>query len=338
MSGAMDIYSAVYPITCISRVLGLTTFVVVGVSGSRRFQDSKMLTYFNASIITCLAIVALLKLSLFMKIPDHSFFRNVRAFEYAAIIITNIILRLACLLQKDKFKLFFETLSKIDKNFQNVNQTYNKVFWRLIYALIVTFVLLLFYFIGRCQLHLANNNYGTFSAIVSCLVIITSGSTYFVLIIDFTCSVYIISQRFRALRVIIDNPVPLVLPHIAPESHLLNASIVSVPSLKRKLQMVVKLHGLLCDCSSLLTSAFSIQILFIFGVSFVTVTYSSYFCVISLLNQSKGMFAGPGWNLIVFYWLMLTFLSITALLSACDSATHEVRIVFNARFIFYLIL
>lgn len=321
----MDIYSAVYPLNCILRVLGLTPFNVVGVSGSRRLQDSKILTSYDLSIIMCLAILALLKLTLFIEYTDHSFFINVRAIEYAAIIVTNIILRLACLLKKSKYESFYKTLNKIDKNFQNINRTYSKVFWRLIYVLLITFVLLSFYYIGRCQLHIANNRSGLFSAIVGFLVTVTSGTTYLVLIIDFTSSVCIINQRFKALRVIINNLVLLEMPIVTSEIHLLNARIVSLSSIKRKLQIISKVHGLLCDSSSFLTAAFSVQLLFIFGVSFLTVTYNSYFCVLSLFNQSKGVFSGTEWNLIAFYWLMLTFLSNIALLSACNTTKHEVR-------------
>jgi hypothetical protein len=337
MSEAMDIYSAVYPTNCISRVLGLTSHVAVGLSGSRRFQDSKTLICYNVSVITFLATLGLLKLTLFMQNPDYSFFKSVRVVDYTVTVITNIIIRLACLLQKDKLKLFYKTLSKIDKNFQNINQTYSQVFWRLVYALLVTFMLLSFYFVGRCKHHLANNTSGIFSTVISCLLIITSSSTFLVLIIDFTCSVYFINQRFRALQLIIGNSFLLELPHSVSESHSPNARTVPLSTLREKLQVVVKIHGLLCDASSLLTSAFSVQILFITGVSFVTVTYSSYFCVVSFLDQSKGVFAGLGWNLIALYWLILIFLSNTALLSACDTATHEVRVVFNACSTFYLI-
>lgn len=325
----MDIYSAVYPVNCVSRVLGLTTFMIVGGSGSRSFNDSKILTYYNVSIITFLAVLGLVKLALFVQNPDHSFFRTVRAFEFTAIVITNLILRLACLLQRNKFKLFYKTLSKIDKQIPNINQTYKKVFWRLICVLTVNFILLSFYFIFRCQLYLANNR-GLFSSIVGCLIMVTSGCTNHALIIDFTCSVHIIVQRLRALRMIVDNSVLQELAYStstnSSQTRVSTETTAPLSSLKTKLQIILELHGLLCDSSSVLSSAFSVQVLFIVGFSFVTVTYSSYFCVISLLHQNKGGFDGAGWNLIAFYWLMLTFTSNTAFLAACDSATQEVMI------------
>jgi hypothetical protein len=96
-------------------------------------------------------------------------------------------------------------------------------------------------------------------------------------------------------------------------------------TLKRKLQILTELHSSLGDCAVLLTSAFSVQLMFIMAFSFVTVTYNSYFCILSFLDQSKGGFEGAGWNLIAFYWIILNMVNITVLISACDSASREVR-------------
>jgi len=301
--------------------------MVLGVPGSRNFHDSKILTCYNVSIITCLAILSLVKLIMFVTNPDHSyhsFFRSVRSSEYITIAITNIIIRLVCLLQKNKVKLFYKSLRKIDENFQHTNRLYSEVFWRLIFVLLVVFILLVLYIVGRSQLHLRVNNLGLFSVTVSCILIITSGCTIQIIIIDFVCSVCILNQRFRALSVITgnsENLSELTLSTNLSEDTAENARI----TLKRKLQILTELHSSLGDCAVLLTSAFSVQLMFIMAFSFVTVTYNSYFCILSFLDQSKGGFEGAGWNLIAFYWIILNMVNITVLISACDSASREVR-------------
>jgi hypothetical protein len=332
----MDIYSAMYPVNFMSRILGLSSLTVLGQPGSRHFYYSRKLTYYNIFIITFFAILTVVKVTLFLNQEDHSFFRSVRAIEYASIIATNLIIRLACLLQRHKIKLFYKKLMKIDENLPNMKQTYKKVFLRHVYVILVTFVLLLFYFICRCLLHTISNDLGLFSSILGCLFVIISACTNNMQIIYFTSSVYVISERFRALRATIANSAALLeLTHSAStdntqlsETHSVNARKVLLSPLKTKLEVAVKLHSLLCNSASLLNSAFSVQILFIVGFSFVTITYNSYFCVVSLLHQSKGLFGGTAWNVVSLYSLILTLLSNTILISSCDSASNEVSYLF----------
>jgi hypothetical protein len=281
-------------------------------------------------------MLTVVKLTLFIKLDDHSFFRSVRATEYTAIIATNLIIRLACLLQRHKIKLFYKKLIHIDDSLPNMKQTYNKVFWRHICVLLVKFVLLLFYLIFRCKLYAVSNGLGLYSSVLGCMFVIISTCTNHMLIIEFTCSVYFVTERFRELRVAIANSATLLgLTNSAstcstqmPENHLVNVRKMLMSRLKAKLEETVKLHGLLCSCASLLNSAFSVQLLFIVGFSFVTITYSSYFCVVTLLNQNKGLFGGAAWNLVSLYSLILTLLSNTILLSSCDSASNEVSYLF----------
>ena len=208
-----------------------------------------------------------------------------------------------------------------------IQQTHKKVFWRHVFGILVTFILLLFYFIFRCQLYALSNSFGVYSSVLGCLFVIISACTNHMLIIQFTCSACVISERFRDLRVTVANSAVLQgLTHNIQTSdkHSVNARKMSVPPLKTELEVAVKLHSFLCNAASILNAAFSIQILFIMGFSFVTITYNSYFCVVSLLDQSKGVFGGAAWNVVSMYSLILTLLSTTIFLSACDSASNEV--------------
>jgi hypothetical protein len=319
---AMDVYWAMYPVMCMSRILGLSSVIVVGKPASRHFCYSKKLTYYSTFIIIFFAILTVVKVALFSSQQDKSFFRSVRAAEYATIIATNLIIRLACLLQRHKIKLFYEKLMKIDRNLPNVKQTHKKFFWRHVFGILVTFILLLFYFIFRCQLYALSNSFGVYSSVLGCLFVIISACTNHMLIIEFTCSVCVISERFRDLRVTVLQGLTHNIQ--TSDKHSVNARKMSVSPLKTELEVAVKLHSLLCNAASVLNAAFSIQILFIMGFSFVTITYNSYFCVVSLLDQSKGVFGGAAWNVVSMYSLILTLLSITILLSACDSASNEV--------------
>jgi hypothetical protein len=143
---------------------------------------------------------------------------------------------------------------KIDRNLPNVKQTYKKVFWRHVFGILVTFILLLFYFIFRCQLYAPSNSFGVYSLVLGCLFVIISACTNHMLIIEFTCSVCVINERFRDLRVTVANSAVLQgLTHNIQTSdkHSVNARKMSVSPLKTELEVAVKLHTLLCNAACL---------------------------------------------------------------------------------------